>query len=221
MEKGLSSGSFDTNLQGTLINATICYVVDVLRAQYANVLEKMVKRHMDLWDLSDELPYDDGFVFINHTYGKFLGDDGLLLCDQNFVNCLIELCKNLGMVLNIKHISHNSKKDIFFLGRYWDEFNIPFQTELYLIYHIAFRSKFYNKKIWPEDNLKNLSLYRVLSICLPLKGGKEFLDKYFYDWEPYKEFLSNNKGFFLLKEWPDNDSFRYISKEDAFDYLNY
>jgi len=42
---------------------------------------------------------------------------------------------------------------------------------------------------------------RILSICLPLKSGREYLDLVFSNWEPLKDFYAEKRPFYLLKDY--------------------
>jgi hypothetical protein len=215
-QKGISSGLFITNLFDTIWNLTLHIFTNVVERLYPHLKDAIINK---------EIPFDKLFVEKNEDYirsieqngyipfVRVMGDDSIVLCTPETLHLFTAICRVLGMSVTVKHVCEHPDSPIFFLGRYWDKFNLPFQTDKYIALHIVF-TRWYEKKDLPFD-LRDLHLNRMLSICLPLKGGKEFLDKYLFDYEPYRLFLNSNKGFTYMKDFIEN-TFRYVPREKVF-----
>lgn len=130
------------------------------------------------------------------------GDDAILLCTNSFKNLLIDVCKRHGLILNVKCVCTNNKDPIFFLGRYWNRFSEPYQSELYMSSHIIFRSRFYKFDDIEFDYSKDLDPTRILSICCPLSNGYDYLRRTFRNFKPLNDFLMEKENLMLLKDYP-------------------
>jgi hypothetical protein len=217
-EKGISSGLLITNLFDTWFNLTLFYFVDVLKLLYPESIDSIY---------DEEIPFDRLFMdkskvkysfVMREPFVRVMGDDSIFLCDEFTLELHRKICKLLGMEVTVKHVTSHPDDDIFFLGRYWNSSNRPFQTKEYMALRIIY-TKWYDDKLIPFD-LKDLHLNRILSICLPLIGGKEFLDKYLFDYEPYIEFKNSDYGFIYMKDFIE-DNFRYTEKTKAYNVDNY
>lgn len=212
--KGISSGSYITNLFDTWWNITLFILASSIRES----------KNLDVNNLENDDFFDNIFheLRINDNICRNLstcGDDALVYCDSLLISIHRIICLNIGMNVSVKNVTYDYNDDIFFLGRFWNEFNEPFQSELYMITHIILRTKWYDKHSVDFDISSELTLNRILSICLPLSNGKTFLDKYFYDYIPYYEFINSNKDFTLLKEWP-NEGYITINSSKALQWEN-
>lgn len=217
-ERGISSGLLITNLFDTWWNMTIHIFVDILKRFYRNQIDDFYyeKTSFDKVYLDKEkVKYD--FVYPEPLV-RVLGDDAIILCDEYTINLHRAVCRMLGMDVKIKHICKDPDDDIFFLGRYWRKDNRPFQTEEHIALRIVY-TKWYDKRILPFS-IKQLHLFRVLSICLPFVNGKEFLDKYLFDWKPYVEFKNSKYGFTYMKDFIE-DQFKFYDYEDALNVDSY
>lgn len=213
--KGISSGLLITNLFDSYWNLTIHYFVQVLKEFFPEELDSIYDERVNS---INDLKFDTSNVKLNFVYSepwvRVMGDDSIILCDDFTLNLHRKVCELFGMRVTIKHVTNSPDEDIFFLGRYWNNRNRPFQTEHYMALRICY-TKWYDEKRIPFE-LKDLHLYRMLSICLPLVGGKEFLDKYLFDYQPYKDFKESKKGFIYMKEFIE-DNFQYHEYNKAFD----
>jgi hypothetical protein len=216
--KGISSGLLMTNIFDTWWNLTLHFFLRVIMEFYPEqcsdiLLEKFTFDKM-FFDIN---PVKHDFL-ISPPNVRVLGDDSIFLCDEYTLELFKCICKILGMSVGIKHICEHPDDDIFFLGRYWRKDNRPFQTEAYMALRIVY-TKWYDDKEIPFD-IKDLHLNRMLSICLPLIGGKEFLDKYLFDYKPYQKFLKTREGFIFIRDYMENQ-FRFVDHFDAFDVDQY
>jgi hypothetical protein len=213
-KKGISSGLLITNLFDTTWNLTIHYFVKVLQVIYQDVIDDIYEKEIPF----DKLQMDKERVrhrfYIDRPLVRVLGDDSIILCDEFTLELTKKVCKLLGMTLEVKNVTNDPYDPIFFLGRYWNARNRPFQTEEYMALRIVYT------KWFEEDNIPfsrhDIHLNRMLSICLPLLGGKEFLDKYLFDYEPYKNFKETEYGFIYMKDFIE-DNFRFTEYSKAFD----
>jgi hypothetical protein len=216
--KGISSGLLITNLFDTWLNLTIFYFVDVVKLLYPEVIDDIYDHEIPFDRISmDKSKVKYGFI-IREPFVRVMGDDSIYLCDEFSLELHRKICRLIGMDVTVKHVCHHPDDDIFFLGRFWNSSNRPFQTEEYMALRIVY-TKWYDDKTIPFD-LKDLHLFRMLSICLPLIGGKEFLDKYLFDYEPYIRFSKSDEGFIYIKEFIE-DNFRFTEKTKAYDVDNY
>jgi hypothetical protein len=196
--KGISSGLFITNFYDTLFNMTLVKMAEIIFFDARELHSKLMNNDRNFFSQRTNL--NKRLVNLDLTYRfdcLFLGDDGLVYWSESLITLLRRICFFLGMELSVKNISRNENEDVFYLGRYWDKDNIPDQSFEYMVDHITFRTKFYRQQDI-DFNVRDLDVMRVLSICLPLKSGKEFLNKAFYDWKPLIEFYEEKKDLHLI-----------------------
>jgi hypothetical protein len=219
--KGVCSGSFTTNIRDTIVNIAIITMAlrikynceEVAQAALNDIFFKISdSMHSFRMDIRKGLHHID--VRGCHVYG----DDGILIESDDFFLIHQKICEELGMTIKYEYTLEEGS--FFFLGRFWDTNGIPWQTYSYMMAHIMFRTKWYKAEDVKFNISEKLDLYRVLSICLPLRDGKQFLFDMFSEWDKFREFLDNDKGFYLLKEWP-HESYVYIPRHKAFDVLSY
>lgn len=220
--KGICSGSYTTNIRGTITNLAL--VICALRIKNNNekiarsILNKRIKYLESIpYDFRNELIHNLYIVDVKccHVYG----DDGVILEDDEFFLLHKFICGDLGWTVTYDE-PVKPGESFYFLGRFWDKDGFPWHTRYYMMAHIMFRSKWYNKNETNFDISEYLELYRILSICLPLRDGKDFLYDAFYHWKPFRDFINGDKGYYLLKEWPHNE-YQYIPRSDAFDIFYY
>jgi hypothetical protein len=219
--KGVCSGSYTTNIRDTLVNLTLLVMAYRIKYNNPEIAIRIVKDFLlsleDVnHDFRKEVRKNTHRVHLNfaHVYG----DDGIVFEDDEFFKIHKFLCEDFGMKISYEDVLKDDS--IFFLGRFWDKNGLPWQTYEYMIAHITFRTKWYREEDLDFKISKYLNLYRVLSICLPFKNGKQFLYNVLYEWPDFKEFIENDKGFYLLKEWP-HDEYSYVSRENVFDIFSY
>jgi hypothetical protein len=207
-QKGISSGLLLTNIFDTWWNLTIHFYVDYIIEYFPECIDDILNEDVYF----DRMSMDKSKVKIDKNFDmpllRVLGDDTIILCSEFRLLLHRKVCLKLGMKVDVKHITLEPSDKIFFLGRYWLKNNRPTQTEEYMALRITY-TKWYDDKKIPFD-LKDLHLFRMLSICLPLVGGKEFLDKYLFDYPPYVEFKKSKRGFTYIKDFIE-DTFRYVS----------
>jgi hypothetical protein len=216
--KGISSGMLITNLFDSWWNLTIFNFVTITMDLYPEVVTEILENGTTLDRLFLDVKKVQHKYIKNDPNVRIMGDDLLVLCDERTLNYHKEVCKILGMTVTIKNVTDNPNDPIFFLGRYWDKNGVPFQTEEYISLRICY-TRWYDEENLPFG-LEDLHLNRILSICLPLKNGKEFLDKYLFDYEPYKRFKESDKGFVYMKDFIE-DTFQYFDKSKAMIVSNY
>jgi hypothetical protein len=220
-KRGISSGLFITNLIDSIFNLTLLRMTEYFYYEFPSIFDEIVDSNENILQ-----KYRDMRNFTYISQNKYscilvLGDDGIVYWDEYMIKFLEKICSFIGMSLSVKHKCINpNKEDVFYLGRFWDPENIPDQTFEYMSDHIVFRTKFY-KEDDLEFDLKDLNVMRILSICLPLKSGWEYLDKTFGDWPPLIEFLNSDKVFYLLKEWPDENYRRFNQVQIRRDPLDF
>lgn len=216
--KGIMSGTFITNLFDTWFNLMLWILAEDIKATNPEFSEEDFE-HVDLLKLFS--PLNSKYRYINHKNLGICGDDVIIY--TSIFNVIIHrrICASLGMKITVGGEYKDRNDNVYFLGRFWNSDNEPFQTEKYIITHICFRTKFYSKSLLDFDISEELSVNRILSICCPLVNGFDFLKKYFFNFEPIIKFLNSNKDFTLLKEWPNDGSYRKVNRLDAFNWKKY
>jgi hypothetical protein len=216
--KGISSGLLITNLFDTWWNLTVHYFVILLKEFYPEKVDEILSKETSF----ETLDFDTSKVkfdsLIPEPLIRVLGDDSIIICDEHTLTLHRKVCLMLGMVVKVKHVTHHPDDDIFFLGRYWNKKNRPFQSEEYIALRISY-TKWYDDNKIPFD-YKELQLNRILSICLPLLNGREFLDKYLFDYPAYVNFKNTEAGFIYMKEFIE-DNFRFVEYSKALDVDSY
>jgi hypothetical protein len=213
-EKGISSGLLITNFFDSWWNMVIHNVVQIIKDVYPDKIDDIMSENFTFENLEIDVSRLNGKKTFNTPNCRVVGDDSILLCDKFTFILYQKVCKMLGMEVSVKHETKHPDDKIFFLGRFWNVRNRPFQSENYMALRIVY-CKWYKKQDLPFS-VKDLHLNRMLSICLPLVGGKEFLDKYLFDYEPYMRFKESKKGFTYMKDFIEN-TFRYTDYTKAFD----
>uniref|UniRef100_A0A2V0RAS2 RdRp n=1 Tax=viral metagenome TaxID=1070528 RepID=A0A2V0RAS2_9ZZZZ len=206
-QRGISSGLFCTNYFDTFVNTTLVIAAETL-AQNISVEDRsdylLNKRVFgDIGSLVERTNYTVRRT--NFALFSVCGDDLLWITDHIQNSIMSELCKSMDMTIAFGPPKHYSSDDIFFLGRYWNTDNEPYQTEEYLIAHALFRTKRYDKNNVNFSSEDELELYRVLSIYTPFSNGWEYLIKHFANWPPFLKFVEQKGSFKLLKDWPYED----------------
>jgi hypothetical protein len=212
--KGISSGLLITNLFDTWWNLTLHYLVVIIKEKYPEKIIEILTEgaSFETLDLDPDRVRSDSTL--PRLMVRALGDDSIILCDEFTLTLHKKICLMLGMKVTVKHVTEHPDDDIFFLGRYWDNNNRPFQTEEYIALRISY-TKWYNDKDIPFD-YKDLQINRILSICLPLLNGKEFLDKYLFDYPDYVRFKNTESGFIYMKDFIE-DNFKFYDFTKALD----
>lgn len=197
--KGISSGSLLTNHFDSWWNLTLNYSA---RSLYED--------RVSLDDISKgKLTYINKRQTFNENIAV-TGDDIIKYCTKLEVLYLQELCKYLGMNVEIEYSTNDPNEDIFFLGRFWNKYCEPIQTEEYFTGHICFRSTFY--KNIPIDISEELEPSRIISICAPYKNGFNYMMKTFQHYKPLIDLL-NKRKFIYLKDYPLKTKNTFISTD--------
>jgi hypothetical protein len=202
--RGVPSGSLLTSMIDTWFNLVLWHACELLKEKDPDICDELVyggeviqNIHCDFnhYFMARQSPRTDICV---------QGDDVCIVTDDFEIQLHRSLCFSLGMTVTNKDPVNSNDEAVFFLGRYWDTLSRPFQTEQYITSHIITCSKYYSQK-HVDFNVNYVRLYRILSICLPLSNGIDYLDKTFCNWKPYIKWKQNKESFFLLKEWPNDD----------------
>jgi hypothetical protein len=206
-QRGISSGLFCTNYFDTFVNTTLVIAAETL-AQNISVEDRSDylrnKRVFgDIGSLVERTKYTVRRT--NFALFSVCGDDLLWITDHIQNSIMTELCESMDMKIAFGPPKDSSSDDIFFLGRYWNIENEPYQTEDYMIAHALFRTKRYDKNNVNFSSENELELYRVLSIYTPFCNGWEYLIKHFGNWPPFLKFIEEESSFKLLKDWPYED----------------
>lgn len=217
-EKGISSGLLITNLFDTWWNLTIHYFVCIVQEVFPELVEVILSELSSFDKLKMDKERILREVIISDPLIRVMGDDAIILCDTQTLELLKSVCKMLNMSVKVKHVCNHPDDGIFFLGRYWNSSNRPYQTEEYMALRIVY-TKWYDEKKIPFS-IEKLHLYRMLSVCLPLIGGKQFLDKYLFDYEPYREFKNSTEGFIYMKDFIE-EQFKFYERDDLFQVDSY
>jgi hypothetical protein len=217
-ERGISSGLLITNLFDTWWNLTIHYFVKIILELYHENIDDIFTKEMTFDKIFMDKSKVKNNIIIDKPLVRVLGDDSIILCDEFTLELHRKVCLLLGMNVTIKHVTSDPYDPIFFLGRYWNASNRPFQSEEYMALRICY-TKWFNEKNIPFSR-HDIHLNRMLSICLPLIGGKEFLDKYLFDYEPYNRFNKSKEGFIYMKDFIE-ENFRYMDYSKALQVDSY
>lgn len=220
--KGVCSGSYTTNIRDTIVNLAL--IISALRIKYKNhsiadaiLNDYMFKLSNSMYNFRKEIRSGLHKVVLNGV--AVYGDDGLIVEEDDFFLIFKFLCSEFNLKITFDE-PVKPGESFFFLGRFWGEDGRPWQTRSYMMAHIMFRTKWYKKEDVQFNISEHLDLYRILSICLPLKNGQEFLHDMFHEWDKFQDFLEGAKGYYLLKEWP-NEDYVYIPRDMAFDQDSY
>lgn len=200
--RGISSGSLLTNLFDSFWNLTIWELsYSIFESGY---YEQFMNNPNDLMttSLSDNLKIGNS----RRDNICVCGDDVIIYCEPEVVHICIELCKLFDMNIEVKMSTNHPDKDIFFLGRYWDNNSAPFQTEFYIVLHAIFRTRFYKKENLPNIDISSqLTANRLISICCQFKNGYNILIKLFGTHPQIIDFFSNRRRFYKLGDWRSDD----------------
>jgi hypothetical protein len=217
-QKGISSGLLITNFFDTWWNLTIHYFVQVLYDLYYDSIDDIMTDNFSLSTSYMDVNKVKYEPLITRPLVRVMGDDSIILCTEHNLKLHRKVCELFGMKVTIKHVTEDVHDDIFFLGRYWNSVNRPFQTEEYIALRIVY-CRWYNKNKLPFS-IDKLHIYRILSICLPLVNGKEFLDKYLFDYPLYVDFKESKDGFIYMKDFIENQ-FKIVPNDEMYDIDRY
>jgi hypothetical protein len=218
-QRGIPSGSYITNLIDTWWNLTLWNLSYNLSHHYKQNLSDFLNKEEFFEKRISEYLLNTNFI--RFTDLGICGDDSIAYTDHFHIKILENLCDSLGMKITTNVITTESLGDIYFLGRKWDWLNRPIQSDLYFIGHLCLRTKFYDKDELEIDISEDLEITRMLSITLQFHNGLDFLKKYFMNHSKLNEFLEGSNGFYLLKDWPITDGYRYINRIDAMSWTKF
>jgi hypothetical protein len=220
-KRGISSGSLITSTFDSWWNLTLWYLARTIsNVNDDNIHSVRNKGTNVLNDLSSS-------DFQDLTFRRFdnivvCGDDVLCVCNESIIKSHELLSKSIGMKCTVYKVAEVPQDDVFFLGRYWNKNNEPYQTDNYITAHIISRTKWYNKDDVDFDISEHLNVNRILSICCPLSNGPKYLNKYFKNYPPLQDFLNddNQVGYQFLKDW-HNESNSIVPKDRLSDWSIY
>jgi hypothetical protein len=211
--KGVPSGSFITNLIDTWWNYTLWILSYLTKEFYTKNLKRFLNKEILLdKEVSSFIKSKSVLTFLDIGV---CGDDSLALTNSLHIQILKQLCNRFEMKIVEFQICKSIYEDIYFLGRYWDSESRPVQTDTYFIGHLAVRTKFYKKDELNFDISEDLTITRMLSICLAYYNGLDFLKRNFKEYSKLDSFLKGSDGFYLLKDWPLVEEYRWINRIDA------
>jgi hypothetical protein len=219
MLRGIPSGAYITNNFDTFVNGTVWTLAHIIRYHYPKVAEEIVYNYKSLSDFNFNTKDIEGLTF-DLDYVHIYGDDSTAAMDEFHSILVSEIAKSIGLDLSFKDPVNFDDDEVFFLGRFWDVNGFPFQTHHYMSYHITYRTSWYREENLKFDIKTKLKLYRILSICLPLRGGLEYLRTVYDDWPPFRNWYDNREPMFLLKDYP-NEEFLVKSFYDAINLDTY
>lgn len=215
-KRGISSGLYCTNYFDSYVNLTLCIAAESLNAslQPKDRRDYLLNNRTfgNIGQIIERTDYTVARTDFNLV--AVCGDDLLWITDIVQNRILIELCNTIDMVIGFGPPNDFFSDNLFFLGRYWNSDNEPYQTEDYLIAHALFRTKRYDKQNVQFRSEEELELFRVLSIYTPFVNGWECLIKHLGDWPPLLDFIRTNGSFKLLKDWP-YDNYLTVDYQDS------
>jgi hypothetical protein len=214
-ERGISSGSLITNLFDTWWNLTLWYASCNIRNSGAAFEQYVASGGRNV---AGSFLYDKEFSTKLIEGIGLCGDDVIYATDELTIKIHRTLCKEIGMIVTTNMVTRDIRGDTFFLGRYWNNRNEPFQTEFYMTSHIICRSSYYRKEELNFDISEDLSFNRIFSILFPLSNGKNYFDKVFQNWGEMNSFLVKNKGFYLLKDNIDKEGYKFVKLQSIVDW---
>jgi hypothetical protein len=219
---GISSGLLITNLIDTFFNLCLIYYSDLIQQVYPKLFSQVIHSNLDIVSSKFKFADINKILLPKTSYCFCLGDDAILLCSISKIEFIQKVCSSIGMKLNIKHITHSHKEDIFYLGRYWDYSNIPFQTDSYIYSHLVFRERYYNESEL-EYPISKLTANRILSICLPLKNGLSFMTNYLKELPELQTFFKckSDFQFYSNKTWQEDFDLPKSFNFNTYDPLDY
>lgn len=209
-KRGISSGSYLTNLLDTWFNLTLWIL--------SRNLLSLLSPNLSYFN-SDNILESNEFrtLIISNYFDRNIclcGDDVLIYTHKHDISIHKTICLALSMNITSNVVINNTDQYTYFLGRYWDQFSRPKHKSIYMTTHIVFRTKWYKKSELDIDISKELAITRILSICLVLSNGLDYILKTFSEYDPILNFLSSNKSFKLLKDWP-NENYIDVSPQDS------
>lgn len=219
--RGVNSGSLTTNNFDSFVNCSLFYALEFICTNSS--LVNWVRKGKDIEKgLRKFCTIDDIQNFYSSGRRDFItmGDDGLCLLSNTELIVFQKLCKYIGMDVSTKHVCNTSTEDIFFLGRFWNENNEPFQSEEYMLSHCLYREKRYNKFSLGIDISEELEPIRIISICCSLSNGIGFIYKYFKDYDKLWNLLSKRTSIPLLKDVYPFEGIKEIDLSLIFDWRN-
>jgi len=221
--RGISSGSYITNLFDSLVNLTMWHLCHYISSNFGNLIDKIIKDENEFLNIENDDISSDIFSKTKNylTNVCVCGDDTLIFTYPKMILLHFNVCHSLGMNTSLKHTCRNSSEDIFFLGRYWDVDCRPFQSERYMSAHIVFRSRWFKKEEVNFDISKYLHVYRIISICCQFYNGLHYINKTFGNWSPMVNFFNEKLPFVYLRDWPKEDYLSIKQFEDIFDWRNF
>jgi len=207
--KGIGSGSLLTNLFDSWCNILLWNVATHISESNTSCFNDLSFNNADylnmnqLENMSPEV-YDRSSI-PNLSHLKVCGDDTVIYCNSHMINLHRNICNSLGMSISVGNQSLKFDDDIFFLGRYWDARNRPFNSDLYITSHIIFRSTYYVQEAVPfVIHKNNIEFQRIFSICAALSNGWSYMRRTFGNWPEFMLYWANHIQFTDLTSYGEN-----------------
>lgn len=216
-QRGISSGSFLTNYFGSVVN--LCLLI------CAKAITEVLTPELNQLYFSgayDQFTFPELMLKYNIKIENFLnfnceddilvcGDDGLWISGLIQNNVLKHICKSLGMTVLFSEPYGFDCDSIYFLGRYWDKLNRPYQPKMWYCSHMLFCSKIYDFEFEGWDDSMHFAVDRVLSIAYPYVNGLTMIEELFFSegcsgWKELRMALDDpDYKFRIVKEWEGRD----------------
>lgn len=225
-ERGVNSGSLITNFFDTFVNCTLLRCVQYIISD-PNIVRNIIKNSKNRDIINVSLLKHTSIDKISRFNDPFqkeiitMGDDGLVIFTKQQLYILKLLCRELDMKVGVKNVTKRINEPIFFLGRYWNEFGEPFQSDKYLITHCVFRERFYPKGYLDLDISEELEPARIISICCSLSNGFDFMQRAFKDFPQLWRFISSRTHFPLLKDVYPFEGYQLREILEIYDWRNF
>jgi hypothetical protein len=208
--RGIGSGSKLTNLFDTWYNVTLWNAAKDIESSGPECFNRLTGgEDFILMELPENLfvEYVSSVTCRNFSTLKVCGDDTAICCYSGLIEVHKRICNSMGMKISVRHIAYNPSDDIFFLGRFWDCNNEPFNSEFYISSHIIFRSNWYRQdRVDFEVTKDNIEFGRIFSICGALSNGSKYISKTFKTWNKLNRFFLKNSKFVDLTSWDNKNT---------------
>jgi hypothetical protein len=208
-QKGIGSGSLLTNLFDSWCNILLWDVATHISTKDESCFRDLIFNNADYLNMEQlsNMSYDEENRFpapsLKHL--KVCGDDTVIYCNSQMIDLHRSICNSLGMSISVGNQCSNVDDDIFFLGRYWDAGNRPFNSDLYITSHIIFRSSYYTQEAVPFIISKNnIEFQRIFSICAALSNGWSYMMRTFNQWPEFTHYWRNHIHFTDLTSYGEN-----------------
>jgi hypothetical protein len=213
-QRGISSGSYTTNVFDSWWNLTLIYMAqELVETKSSRTVDDIISGKISMFHNTTRLfRKAKTSQFFDDIKVSVCGDDAIIMAKPKLIHLHRAICEQFGMEVNHKKPA-GLNDDTFFLGSYWNVQNEPYQTEFYLSAHCMFRNRFYKKGELPIS-IEEFKRSRICSICLKFVNGFDYMIKTFSEYGPIKRMFAEKLGYVKMRMFPE------VSFEDVeFDYL--